>query len=331
MNFEELNTVLYAYTTSEKGYLVNPTLSKFYQYSKMTEIDGRPIYKFEDTAFQFGENKNFFIQKHTRFIHVPEHMHEYIEINYVYSGQCIQQINGKTVRLNQGDLIIIDTEIPHAIEKTEENDIIINLLINQRFFTEIFFNSIHKQSPLTNFLLQAISDSQHHNQYLLYRSHENEKLHLLIQQLLCEHYDSSFVSEEIKKNIIQLIFLELIRTFSVEVNGTSENSTNQQLRLDILSYIEINFSTITLHSCAQHFGYNATYFSSLIKECTGFSFMQLLQNYRLAASLIPLLHSTSPIKDIALEAGFSNLNQYYKIFTQKYHMTPAKYRKIKKD
>ena len=36
-----------------------------------------------------------FISKHHRFADMPLHMHSFIEINYIYSGVCKQNINGK--------------------------------------------------------------------------------------------------------------------------------------------------------------------------------------------------------------------------------------------
>lgn len=127
-----------------------------------------------------------------------EHIHEYIELNFVYSGQCGQTINNKDVLLKKGDIVLIDTDIPHSIAKTGEDDIIINLIINQNFFSKCLSQIAATKSYLSQFLLQAISDTQKHNQYLIFRNTNTEKISLLFQQLLCEVYEPGIGTKEMQ-------------------------------------------------------------------------------------------------------------------------------------
>lgn len=143
---------------------------------------------------------------------------------------------------------------------------------------------------------------------------------------MVEVFEPKFLDEDYKNHLLQLVFLELIRSFSIESNLINQNSHKKQLTLEILAYIEDNYTHATLDSCALQFGYNASYFSSLVKEYTGETFIKLLQKKRLESTLPALLHSKSSIRDIALEAGFSNLNHYYSLFKKSYGMTPATYR-----
>lgn len=54
------------------------------------------------------EGGNLAFNKQTRFGMVPLHRHNYIEMNYVYSGTCVQEINGQTVEMHTGDVTILD-------------------------------------------------------------------------------------------------------------------------------------------------------------------------------------------------------------------------------
>ncbi len=330
MNFEELDQELYRLTDSEERYLHHDYMK--YKTTSLTTTPG------EGHLFQFSlkhmidqENNgtSYYIRKQSRFAPVPAHITDVIELNYVYHGESTQYINGKRVDLLEGDLILIDTEVSHQVQSADYNDIIISINIEQSFFKEHFLNHLQNQSALSNFLSQAISKSQNHNQHLLFRNQNSQNLKLLFQQLLCEVYDPKLLDSDYKNHLLQLILLELIRSFSVEVNGTSEDSHKQQLTLEILSYINYHYSQTSLEKCAQHFGYNSSYFSSLVKDYTGQTFMQLLQDKRLEASLPLLLHSKESIRDIALEVGFSNLNHYYKLFKTSYGLTPAQYRKTR--
>ena len=74
------------------------------------------------------EGGNLAFNKQTRFGMVPLHRHNYIEMNYVYSGTCVQEINGQTVEMYTGDVTILDRDVVHRVLPTGENDILLNCL-----------------------------------------------------------------------------------------------------------------------------------------------------------------------------------------------------------
>ncbi|MGT2756616.1 AraC family transcriptional regulator [Streptococcus ovuberis] len=324
MNFEQLEKQLYALTDSEKRYLEND-VPDYYKHP-MTTIQNRAIYHFSYKNFPLEKIAPFYIRKQSRFVPVPEHVTDVIEINYVYKRTGQHKVNEKTITLNQGDLIIIDTNTSHEASEVGLEDIIISINVTQEYFKQHFLNLSQNFSALSQFLFQAISESRHHNQYLIFRSTNTNYLHLLFQQLLHETYFPTQYHTQVSSHFLQLILLELVNSFSVEANGISEDSNKQQLTLDILSFIDHHYLTATLSECAKQFGYNSSYFSQLVKQTTGLTFKQLLHSKKLEVSLIPLLHSSVSIQDIAIDSGFSNLNQYYKLFKARYGMTPAQYR-----
>ncbi len=80
------------------------------------------------------EGGNLAFNKQTRFGMVPLHRHNYIEMNYVYSGTCVQEINGQTVEMHTGDVTILDRDVVHRVLPTGENDILLNCLMGQNYF-----------------------------------------------------------------------------------------------------------------------------------------------------------------------------------------------------
>lgn len=80
---------------------------------------------------------------HKRFIPVKPHVHEWIELGYMYSGSCIQLINGeKQMNWKKGQVIFLDTDCMHSIGNTGEDDIMINFLFEKEYsmngFSAIF-------------------------------------------------------------------------------------------------------------------------------------------------------------------------------------------------
>ena len=333
MNINELEHQLFELTPSERKYLQHDFLD-YSQISTSKKIDGSDIYSFSYEHITQGleETTQYFVRKQSRFAPIPDHVTDVIELNYVYHGKSTHYINHHKIDLEEGDLIFIDTNTIHSVDSLDYNDIVLSINIKQQFFRDHFLNHFKNPTTLTKFLLQAISDSQNHNQFLLFKNESSQNIKLLFQQLLEEVYNPKILDHIYKDYLLQLILLELIRSFSVESNGTNDkNSHKQQLTLEILAYISQHYATTTLEKCSQKFGYNTSYFSTLVKDCTGQTFKELLQEKRLESSLIPLLHSNLSIKEIAMNVGFSNLNHFYQLFKNKYHQTPAEYRQTKKE
>ncbi|MGL5692757.1 MAG: AraC family ligand binding domain-containing protein, partial [Peptostreptococcaceae bacterium] len=60
-------------------------------------------------------DENITISKHHRFIPIPKHKHDFIELSYVYKGSLTQSINGETITLREGEMCILDMNIEHSI------------------------------------------------------------------------------------------------------------------------------------------------------------------------------------------------------------------------
>lgn len=95
------------------------------------------------------------IRKHTRFIEFPAHKHNYIEFNYVYKGKLTEIIHNKKIMLEKGEIIFLNKDIIHSIEKSSNDDIIINFIIKPEFF-DFILNLSESDNIIFSFLLKSI-------------------------------------------------------------------------------------------------------------------------------------------------------------------------------
>ena len=137
------------------------------------EIEARGGKETDYSVYQFVEGRggNYFLMTkrkniyhpyisfapHTRFVPVKTHVHKWIELSYMYSGSCTQIINEeKTVKLEKGQVILLDTDCVHSIGNTGENDILINLLFEKEYFNERFFSHFSEENILLKYLMNTI-------------------------------------------------------------------------------------------------------------------------------------------------------------------------------
>jgi AraC-like DNA-binding protein/mannose-6-phosphate isomerase-like protein (cupin superfamily) len=274
----------------------------------------------------FFDRGPIFISKHHRFAEMPLHMHSFIEINYVYSGNCVQQINGEEVVLRQGQLCLLDTDVPHSIGRLGEEDILINIIMTKKTLTSAFFTRLGSSGVVTDFLLNAISADTTHNRYLVFHSEHHENLRHTIKNMMCEFFDPREYSTEMINSYMLIVLTELMRVYRHDSNFNPSSKNKRTELLDILQYIEQNYNNCTLRSLAAQFNYNSNYLGNFLKKNTGKTFLELIQDQRMNMAAAMLAHTDRNTQDIALEVGYDSLSFFYKKFAEHFACTPHQYR-----
>ena len=58
-----------------------------------------------------------------------------------YSGTMIITVENDTVTLNAGDVIIFDKHVPHSVAPTSANDLGVNIVLNENYFSKNYKSS----------------------------------------------------------------------------------------------------------------------------------------------------------------------------------------------
>ena len=80
------------------------------------------------------KGKQIAIRPHTRFVHFPEHTHDYVEFVYMYHGTTTHVIDGTRVFLKEGDLLFMNQHAVQEILPAGKDDIAVNFMILPQFF-----------------------------------------------------------------------------------------------------------------------------------------------------------------------------------------------------
>lgn len=90
------------------------------------------------------------LRPHTRFIHFPEHTHDYVEMVYMCSGETTHIVNGKRIRLEQGNLLLLSQSATHEICRAEEKDVAVNFIVLPVFLPPASPPSGRRRRPFGN-------------------------------------------------------------------------------------------------------------------------------------------------------------------------------------
>jgi Response regulator containing CheY-like receiver domain and AraC-type DNA-binding domain len=288
---------------------------------------------FNDTVlFVFNHDRQFHGKNHIVSIHkrnsckIPMHIYQYIGITYVYSGTLSIIVEDEEIVLNKGDLIIIDKHVPHNTKRTSENDLAINIILSETYFSKKFINHLPNDKLISQFMFELMNNKNNHNHYLLFFTQEDQLTHQCIQNILCEHLDPTICSEDLIDNFIMILITHLVRKFQYQTNLSIDMFRNQQLMEDILAYIRNHYIEGNLKTMCTHFGYDPSYTSKLIKKFSGKTFKQLVHIERMKNAIILLSNKSLPIYKIAEMVGINNLTAFYTRFYEYTGCTPQEYR-----
>ena len=78
-------------------------------------MDGKEVMQFSYAAISEENNgAPFLVKKHSRFRSYPLHVHDWVELSYMYSGSCVQVINDTEYEMKQGQLMLMSPGIVHT-------------------------------------------------------------------------------------------------------------------------------------------------------------------------------------------------------------------------
>ncbi|MDR1584245.1 MAG: helix-turn-helix domain-containing protein, partial [Prevotellaceae bacterium] len=103
---------------------------------------------------------------------------------------------------------------------------------------------------------------------------------------------------------------------------------NDKRIIKIRRYIRKNYRyPITMKDLAKYVHLTTGYLSRFIKRNSGKNFIEYLNEVRLRNAVSELLSTNNTITSISFNHGFPSMTAFNKIFKEKYHETPLKYRK----
>lgn len=256
------------------------------------------------------------------------HWHRYFEIGLCLEGSGKFLYSHKEYSSSVGD-IFINNDYENHVAITEDNKTnkYIFLILMPYFISDFsnnrasqqfikafrynppdFINRIANGTPTAIKLAKLIQRG-----YIIYQAKENMwemKIDIIVRNILSEltnHYSRKDSEESARKNINHSILIA------------------QQ-------FIHNNYrNPLTLRIVSEQAKLNPTYFRHLFKEEIRISFKEYVTRLRLMEACHLLKSSDISIYRIIEHVGYTNISQFYRIFRQHYHMTPAEYRALQID
>lgn len=264
------------------------------------------------------------VRKHPRFVHFPEHTHNYVEMVYVCSGQIRQRINQQEVVLRQGELMILNQHATQEIFPAGREDIAVNFIILPAFFDATLKMLEQEPSTLRDFLVDCLREESNPAGYLHFKVADLLPIQNLLENLIWTVYNDQPNKRSINQMTMGLLFLQLMN--HMDRIGTPTGDEKQQLTFQVLQYIEEHYKDGELQELSDQLHYNMYWLSKEIKKQTGYTYTELVQRKRLSQAAYLLRTTAMSVLDVGMAVGYDNQSYFHRIFQKEYGTTPRRYR-----
>jgi AraC-like DNA-binding protein/mannose-6-phosphate isomerase-like protein (cupin superfamily) len=272
-------------------------------------------------SYLFGEMKerNILLCKHDRYTPAFVHYHDYFEVFYVLSGQCVNSIGTECFPLPAGSLCFIAPYINHTMEVFDDS-IVINICFRKTTFDNIFFNLLTSHNFLSFFFTSNLYPVDP-VEYLVLDIGADINMIGAIYSMLIEQTRRDEYSNRIMENLVTMFFTLVARK---EVKNQPFIGKMEQLRY--ISYINEHFRTVTLVDVAKQFNISTAHCSRLIKALTGKNFTELVRDIRLRHAQSILASTNVKVYDVSYSLGYKNQETFIRNFKKALGLSPNQYR-----
>ena len=139
-----------------------------------------------------------------------------------------------------------------------------------------------------------------------------------------EMFSIDVYTDRIVTGMLMTLLTKLSRNWQADVESVPLRNVDHE----ILTYLEENYSTITLEELAGHLHYTVPYCSRYVKKLFGCTFSQLLNQIRFQKADLFLKNSSLTVNQISKMLGYENPENFMRAFKKIHKMTPSQYREL---
>ena len=250
----------------------------------------------------------------------PEETHEFYELAYVDSGAILCNMEERSVRLEQGDFLLIPPMHAHSYHTHQAQSAAIFILCfrSRSEYLTILEQKIKLDKDAKRMISEIIRESKNAFVFPF-----DKKLKPLPTPL--------FGAQQMVENRLETLLIHLIRTQisqnrdivfvmnSVELEHSLCNDITKLLKEHI-------YTSVTLDEISRQTFYSKTFLNSVFKKSTGLPIMKYYTMLKVQEAK-KLLRKNMSISSVAAQLNFDSATYFTKVFKKYANMTPTAYKK----
>jgi AraC family L-rhamnose operon regulatory protein RhaS len=277
-----------------------------------------------DSSLVLANGKLIDMRTHTRFVHFPEHTHNYVEFVYMCKGSTRHIIDGNPITLKEGDLLFMNQHARQEILAAGKDDLAVNIMILPQFFDRVLRQMDETESSLRDFVISCLTEKDMGGDYLYFDAEGIVPVQNLMENLIWIMLKDPHDRRTLLQTTMSLLFMNLLH-YADRIHVAAD-SYEQNMSIRLLRYVETEFRTASLAAFADKQHLDIYTLSRLIKRQTGETFKEILMRRRMNQAAYLLKNTNLSVTDIAHHVGYENTSYFHRLFLETFGLRPKAYR-----
>ena len=250
----------------------------------------------------------------------PVHFHPEYELNLIVNASGAKRVIGDHMDyIGDYELVLIGPNLYHGWEQGNCKTQSIHELTVQ------FHHDLFNANLLNRNIMKSVKDLlQRSSEGILFSEEETKKMLPRILKLSQNNGFDSYIE-----------LLTLLHDFSKTkkqqllsgIHANTDDFYNSDKIKRAYEFIQLNFrNKIKLEDIAGDLNMTTISFSRLIKQRTGKTFVEFLNDYRIGCATRMLIDSNDSIAEIAFKCGFNNIDNFNRIFRKLKSCSPTQFK-----
>lgn len=252
----------------------------------------------------------------------PIHFHPEYEINYIYNAEGAKRIVGDHVgNIGRRELVMVGPNLYHGWENDNNSSQELLHEITLQFPRELFADhllNLNLLKPINELFLNATRGIVFSEETI---KMVEPKIYSLSQK---RGFDGFLIFQSLLYDLAISRNQQMLTNMSFQRKNDFHNSERIE---KVYRHVKRNYSKkLMLEDAAKMVNMSIVSFSRLIKQRTGKSFVDFVNEIRLGYATRWLIESNKSISEICFECGFNNISNFNRIFKKKQGCTPSEFR-----
>ena len=238
------------------------------------------------------------------------HWHSETELLYVIGGSLRVSVGEHTVALGEEDVLLINSGISHSVRGDG------TLFCLVKYPWKLLSEKLGEGSKL--FYCNSVED----------REHSYAAIRTIFRELIGQYVRPEGYTDCLLDSLLLRLLYELAQGYSVVLQQGEMASSEMRLQ-HIIQFVNHSYQhNLSLSKLAEEMQVSTSTLSRFFKKQTGCYFVDYVNQVRVQAAVRELVETDENLTKIAVNAGFSNLTVFNRVFRDIHGCSPTEYRQF---
>ena len=255
--------------------------------------------------------------------------HDHFEVFLVHAGAITFQLQDRFYPMTAGDLIIVNSTQYHKVHPMAAGTASDLDAVLIHFVPDWIRNSGNGGEEI-EYLMPFLQQDAGFPHVVPGQTGIPAQIYDLIQQIASELPAGTRRARLSVKTYLRMILIKLLNHYAV-YRSNDDVFELKRRRLErlrpLFNYLDQHFcEQITLEDAASTVNMSQSHFLHFFKQVTGQSFVNYLNQFRIARAQVLLASSDMSIAEVSQEVGFCDQSYFGQVFRKILHLTPREYK-----